>query len=141
MRNLRSWAGPICRLLVLALIFLQYPVGVAKASIISTERLLEATEATDVRQDRKRVLDFIAREDVRAKLVSYGVDPAEAQERVKALSGREIKMVAAEMDNLPAGQDGLGTVAAVILLVFLVLLVTDLLGATDVFPFVKKVRN
>jgi hypothetical protein len=45
------------------------------------------------------------------------------------------------MDNLPAGQDGFGTVAAVILLVFLVLLVTDLLGATDVFPFVKKVRN
>jgi hypothetical protein len=138
MRNLRSWAGPICRLLVLALIFLQFPVGVAKASMVSTERLLEAT---DVRQDRKRVLDFMAREDVRAKLVSYGVDPAEAQERVKALSGREIKMVAAEMDNLPAGQDGFGTVAAVILLVFLVLLVTDLLGATDVFPFVKKVRN
>ena len=141
MRNLRSWAGPICRLLVLALIFLQFPVGVAKASMVSTERLLEATEASEVRKDRKRVLDFMAREDVRAKLVSYGVDPAEAQERVKALSGREIKMVAAEMDNLPAGQDGLGTVAAVILLVFLVLLVTDLLGATDVFPFVKKVRN
>lgn len=138
MKNLRSWAGPICRLLVLALIFLQFPVGVAKASMISTERLLEATE---VRQDRQRVLEFMARKDVRAKLVSYGVDPAEAQERVKALSSKEIKMVVAEIDNLPAGQGDLGTIAVVILLIFLVLLVTDMVGATDVFPFVKKIRN
>ncbi len=141
MRSLRSWAGPICQLLVLALIFLQFPAGVAKASLISTERLLEATEATDVRQDRQRVLDFMARKDVRAKLVSYGVDPAEAQERVKALSAKEIKMVAAEMDSLPAGQGSLGTVVVVILIVFLVLLATDMAGATDVFPFVKKVSN
>lgn len=138
MRNLRCWAGPICRLLVLTLVVLQFPVGMAKASMISTERLMEAT---DVRQERQRVLVFMARKEVRDKMVSYGVGPNEARARVKALSDREIKMVAAEIDNLPAGQDGLGTVVAVILLIFLVLLVTDLLGATDVFPFVKKVRN
>ena len=138
MRNLRCWAGPICRLLVLTLVVLQFPVGMAKASMISTERLMEATE---VRQERQRVLAFMARKEVRDKMVSYGVDPNEARARVKALSDREIKMVAAEIDNLPAGRDGFGTVVAVILLVFLVLLVTDLLGATDVFPFVKKVRN
>ncbi len=141
MRNLRSWAGPICRLLVLALIFLQFPVGVAKASMISTERFLEAAEASEVRQDRQRVHDFMARKDIQAKLVSYGIDPAEAQERVEALSGREIKMVAVEMDNLPAGQGDVGTVLVVLLIVFLVLLATDMAGATDVFPFVKKIRN
>ncbi len=138
MRKLRTWAGPICHLMVLTLIFLQFPVGLAKASIISTERILEAKGA---QKERKRVLAFMARKEVRAKMVSYGVDPKEATARVKALSDKEIKMVAAKIDSLPAGQDGAGTVLAVILIAFLVLLATDLMGATDVFPFVKKVRN
>jgi hypothetical protein len=41
------------------------------------------------------------------------------------------------MDKLPAGGDGLGILVGAALIVFLVLLFTDIAGYTDVFPFVK----
>jgi hypothetical protein len=124
--------------LVFILLVLQFPVGVARASMVSTERLLATSET---RQERKRILTFLAREDVEAKLVALGVAPAEARERVKALSDAEARQAAAQIDQLPAGQGAAGTIAVVILIGFLVLLFTDLIGATDVFPFVKKTRK
>lgn len=138
MTKLRNSAKPVCVFLVLTLIFFQFPMGIAKASIISTEQILDTTSS---KENRQRVLAFLARQDVRDKLVSLGVEPAEAAARINALSDREINMVAAEMDNLPAGQGAVGTILGVILIVFLVLLVTDMIGATNVFPFVKKVRT
>jgi hypothetical protein len=44
------------------------------------------------------------------------------------------------LDELPAGEGAgaIGVIVGAILIIFLVLLVTDLLGLTDVFPFVKK---
>ena len=46
--------------------------------MVSTERLLGTSET---QQGRKRVLTFLAREDVEAKLVSLDIDPAEARAR------------------------------------------------------------
>ena len=53
-------------------------------------------------------------------------------------SDEEIRQIAGHMDELPAGEGGLGVVVGAILIIFLVLLITDILGVTDVFPFVKK---
>jgi hypothetical protein len=44
------------------------------------------------------------------------------------------------MDQLPAGGDGIGTIVGAAVLVFLILLITDILGFTHVFPFVKSQR-
>jgi hypothetical protein len=46
--------------------------------------------------------------------------------------------LAQKLDQLPAGGDGLGVVIGAALVVFIVLLITDILGYTDVFTFVKK---
>jgi hypothetical protein len=72
--------------------------------------------------------------------VALGVDPAEARARVAALTDDELAQVAGRLDALPAGGDGLGVVLGVGLVVFLVLLVTDILGYTRVFPFVRHPR-
>ena len=138
MKKFRNGAKPLCSMLVLILIVLQFPVGVAKASIISTEQIIERTST---KEKRERILALLARKEVRKKLISLGVEPEEAAARIKALSNQEITRVAAEIDKLPAGQGAVGTIVGAILIVFLVLLVTDLIGATDVFPFVKKARN
>jgi hypothetical protein len=47
-----------------------------------------------------------------------------------------------DIQNGPLGRAGGVTswVVGAILIIFLVLLITDLLGLTDVFPFVKKSR-
>jgi hypothetical protein len=47
-------------------------------------------------------------------------------------------MVSKHIENMPAGGDTVGIVVVTLLVVFIVLLITDLVGLTHVFPFVKK---
>ena len=46
--------------------------------------------------------------------------------------------MADQIERLPAGGSAIGVIIGAALIVFLVLLATDILGYTDVFPFVKK---
>jgi hypothetical protein len=66
-----------------------------------------------------------------------GVDKSEAQARVAALTDAEAASMANQIDSMPAGGDILG----VLLFVFVLLLVTDILGLTKVFPFTRSVRR
>ena len=111
------------------------PIGIANAGLIPTERIVEHEAAAG---DRARVIDFLAREDVRAQMIELGVDPAAAVTRVAGLSDTEIRDIAGRIDRLPAGQDFFGAILGTALIIFLVLLVTDILGMTDVFPFVRR---
>ena len=88
--------------------------------------------------DRDRIAAALEREDVRAQLAAQGVSQAQAQARVAALTDAEAAQLAGAVDSLPAGGvDVLG----VALVVFLVLLLTDILGYTKIFPFTKPARN
>ena len=111
------------------------PIGVANAGLISTEQVVEREAAAE---DRARIFDFLARQDVRAQLTEFGVDPAMAEARVAGLSDAEIRGVAGRIDQLPAGQDVFGAILSTALVIFVVLLITDILGLTDVFPFVRR---
>lgn len=111
------------------------PIGVVKAGLITTDQVLAETTAKD---DQARLEQFLSRDDVRQQMVMLGVDPAEAEGRVASLSDAEIAQIAGRLDELPAGESAVGAVVGAAVLVFLVLLLTDLLGLTDVFPFVKK---
>jgi hypothetical protein len=73
---------------------------------------------------------------VRQALVTQGVDPDAARERANALTDVEVADLAGRVATAPAGGDVLG----VVLTVFLILLVTDLLGWTKVFPFTRTIR-
>lgn len=105
----------------------------AQAGMIAPSTYAQQGAAADPHQQLR---DFLARDEVRAELVKLGVDPAAAQARVDALSADEAAIAAERMPALPAGGDG-GVIGAIVF-IFLVLLVTDLLGLTDVYPFVKK---
>lgn len=101
----------------------------ALAGIVGTDTVVAGAE-------RERVASVLERSEVRVRLQALGVDPAHARARVAALSDAEAAQLAAQMDELPAGGDLLG--AAV--LVFLVLLATDIMGYTKVFPFTRSSR-
>jgi hypothetical protein len=88
--------------------------------------------------DRDRISAVLEREDVRAQLAARGVSPEQARARVAALSDAEAAELAARIDELPAG--GIGVLGAA-LVVFLVLLLTDILGYTKIFPFTRPARN
>lgn len=84
-----------------------------------------------------RIAALIMREDVQHQLQAGGVDPNEALARVATLSDIEIRQIAARIDSMPAGQGVAEALISALLIVFIVLLVTDIVGITDVFPFVK----
>ena len=87
--------------------------------------------------DRGRVERLLERADVQSRLQALGVDPSEVRARVAALSDDELATLAARIDTLPAG--GADIIGA-LLLVFIVLLITDIFGLTKVFPFTKPIR-
>lgn len=89
---------------------------------------------------RARINAFLAREAVQDILKAQGIDPREAERRVAGLSDDEAIDAARKLDRLPAGGSTVGIIVVASLVVFFVLLVTDLLGLTNVFPFVKKHR-
>lgn len=101
-----------------------------------------STSAAVAPDNRARIAAALERADVRAGLAAYGVDAKEIKARVAALSDEEAAQVAGKLDALPAGGDaGLGAVVGAAVLVFLVLLLTDILGLTHVFPFTKPIHR
>ena len=87
---------------------------------------------------RARVLTVLERSDVQAQLQANGVSPADVKARVAAMSDDEVAQIAGQIDSLPAG----GTdVLGFILVVFIILLITDILGFTKIFPFTKSVKK
>ncbi len=94
--------------------------------------------ATHEALDRERIANLVDRADVQSQLQAYGVNPAEVKARVAALSDAEVAELAARIEELPAG--GVSILGAV-LIVFLVLLLTDILGYTKVFPFTRSIKK
>jgi uncharacterized small protein (DUF1192 family) len=90
---------------------------------------------------RARLNSLLERRDLQAKLESYGVSVADVKARVAALSDDEAAQLASQIDNAPAGGDAAGALIGAALIVFLVLLLTDILGYTHVFPFTKNMRR
>lgn len=122
--------------LVLSLCFLNATmIQSAQAALISTEEVARVASAEPAQAGRDRLAAALARDDVRAEMLRQGLDPAVAGERIAALTDEEAARLADHIDSAPAG----GIIGA-ILLVFFVLLVTDILGFTKVFPFTRSVR-
>jgi hypothetical protein len=133
MKLLRRLTKPVSHLVVLGLLALSLHLPAAHAGMVGTEAVVNAAQA---QQDRERLHSALSRDDVQAQLLARGVDPAQVQARVDSLTDEEMQTLATNMDQLPAG----GSVVGALVLIFLVLLVTDLLGLTNVFPFVKHNR-
>ncbi len=115
-----------------------FPTSFAQAAVVSTETLYGEMDQSLPSQDanRARIQALLQREDVQNGLRAQGVDPKEAAQRVAALTNAEVKTVADTIDQLPAGGDLLG----VLVFIFVVLLITDILGLTRVYPFVVHHR-
>jgi hypothetical protein len=102
----------------------------ARAVMLATDSALGTAQ-------HQRVEQVLERADVQARLQAYGVSAADIKARVAALSDQEAADLAARIDSLPAGGDG---IIGAIVLIFLVLLLTDILGFTHIFPFTKPIK-
>lgn len=111
---------------------------VAVAETLSIEDVVTQNTANDA---RATVLSYLDRDDVRREFLNRGVPADEVRARFAALSDDEAVQLAKTIHDAPAGGDGVGIVVSAILIVFLVLLFTDILGLTKVFPFTRSVRR
>jgi hypothetical protein len=116
--------------LIQAMLCLFLPTSPAVAGWIPTRNAAEGHKA--------RLVSIIDREEISLAFQELGIDPAEARRRVGSLTEAEARLAVERLDSMPAGGSAVGAIVGAAVLVFLVLLITDLLGYTDVFPFVKK---
>jgi len=136
MKRIYRVAKPLSIFLAIWVFMISGP-SQAMAALVGTERVFDAER---VQNARELIHGLMAREDIQAALVREGIDPGEAQARAESLSDAEAVRLASAIETLPAGGSSLGLIVGAILLVFIVLLITDIMGYTDVFPFTKKHR-
>jgi hypothetical protein len=134
MKNIRMLLKPVGLVLAVFFFLISGPCQSAMAAMIETESVVNTDRAQNAREYLKSLL---AREEVKSALVSQGIDPLEAENRLNSLTDEEATRVADQLQALPAGGGFFTTLLIVALIVFLVLLVTDITGYTDIFPFVK----
>lgn len=123
------------RVVMLSMLAMGLPMQSAFAVMVDTNQAVSHELAG---QDRAKISAFLDRADVLAQLQKQGVTANEAKARVYALTDDEAHNIAGKLDKLPAGGDG---VLGVLLTIFIVLLITDILGFTKVFPFTHSINK
>lgn len=102
------------------------------AEMVETRAML-STEAPKANID-----SFLARSDVQQKLAALGVDEATIKDRMASLTNDEIAQISQKIDEMPAGGDA--GIIGVLVFIFVLLLITDILGLTKVYSFTRSVR-
>lgn len=130
---MRAITGKACSVWMTAFIFMvglfaQTSALAAPASgMVSTQQLLHEVQ---LQHQRSAVSAFLDRTEVQSQLIARGVDVADAQARVASLGAAELGSLAAQIDELPAGE---GLLEAVLFLLVIFMLL-DIAGVTDIFP-------
>ena len=134
MKIIRKKIGFISLFMATIMLLIATPYQPLFAAMVTTEATIYEMDAQEARVHLKTL---ISRNDIKNALTSQGIDPEEAKVRVDSLSDSEAIEVADRIEQLPAGSGAFGAIIGAALIVFLVLLLTDILGYTDVFPFVR----
>lgn len=116
--------------LVLLVSLLSFTVAPTQAAMIGTQQMLAAETATEQRAELETLLQ---RDEVKSQLSEMGVSTAMVEQRVAAMTDEEVAQLTSELEAMPAGSGLLG--AAVV--IFVVFVITDAIGATDIFTFVR----
>ena len=121
--------------LVIMMVMLTAPCQSVLAAMVGTEATLAITaDGQNARNTIKTILD---REDAQAVLKAQGIDPLEAMARVDSLTDTEARRIADQIEELPGGGGFFVTFLIVVGVIVLILAITDALGYTNVFTFVR----
>ncbi len=102
------------------------------AEMVDTREMLHQSAKVDVN-------GFLAKKEVEDKLAALGVDKNALKDRISSLTSDEIAQINAKIDQMPAGGDA-GAIVGVLAFIFVLLVVTDILGLTKVFTFTRSIR-
>ena len=119
--------------LFLSLSLISVSLGNVQAAVVSNDEVILKTQQVE---DKAALLQAVQREEVQQQLSSMGVSAADIESRINQMTHEEVAQLNLQMAELPAGEGVLGT----IVLIFIVFVITDVIGATDIFPFIHPVN-
>lgn len=128
MRRIKRVHRSVSVLMTLLLVLISVPAKSVFAAMVGTQALLINP---DTQNARNHIRAFLERREVQSVLTARGIDPDEAQLRVDSLSDAEVRQIADQINQLPAGGDFGSTLVYIAIIVLLVLLTMELLGYTD----------
>ena len=137
MNVFRRTLKPVSISLAVVMFLIGAPVHSVLAAMIGTETVMDSARGQEAREYLHQLL---ARKNVQDAFIAQGIDPIEAKARIDSLSDDEVIRVADQIDQLPAGGGAVEFLLITILVGFIVLVILDLTGVTDVFPFIKSQR-
>ncbi len=108
-------------------------VSGANAALVSTSDMLVEHQQFE---NTQAVRDFVNRDDVKQQMLDLGVSPQDVDSRINSMTASELAQLNADLQNAPAGAGLVG----VVLTIFIVFVITDVIGATDIFPFIRPVN-
>lgn len=125
-------------LLIISIFTFSVQAAESELKMMSTMDIVEEASSAQARQE---LVNIIQTEEAQKELIKLGVDPKEAINRLASLSSSEVKSLTEQIKKAQAGGDfGVGGLIGVAVFIFLVLLITDILGVTKVFPFTRSIR-
>ena len=108
-------------------------VSLGQAAIIDNNQVIHQIEQSN---DKAVLLQTINRIDVQQQLLTMGVNSADLENRINQMTQAEIAQFNQQIDGLPAG----GGIIGIVVLILVVFVITDVIGATNIFPFIHSVN-
>ncbi len=108
-------------------------VSGANAALVSTSDMLVEHQQFE---NTQAVRDFVNRDDVKQQMLDLGVSPQDVDSRINSMTATELAQLNANLQHAPAGAGVVG----IVLTIFIVFVITDVIGATDIFPFIRPVN-
>jgi predicted PurR-regulated permease PerM len=118
---------------LLSLLLALMPMLPAQAAMIGNEQIINQSQS---QQTRGSLQQLFEQDTARQQLQAWGVNPEQIQNRIDSLTDSELARINQQVDTLDAG----GNVLGILLIIFIVFVITDVLGATDIFPFIHPVN-
>ncbi len=129
---MRYTTRPMAWLLCAMLAFM--PILPAQAAMIGTGEIVNPAQSG---LPNERLQQFLDRDATRQQLQDWGVSADWVETRLNSLTDAELARIHGEIDSLDAGGS---SILGVLLIIFIVFVITDVIGATDIFPFIHPVK-
>jgi len=123
-----------CISILLSITLMSMSFSSAQAAMISNDLVINHVQHSSATTE---LLQTINRADVKEQLLNMGVKAEDIESRIKLMTDEEIAQLNQQINELPAGGSSL---LGILLIVFIVFVITDVIGATDIFPFIKPVN-
>lgn len=120
---------------ILSIFLINMSFGTANAGMLGNAAIVAQSEQT---VEREALLGQLRRAEVREQLLAMGVKPEAVESRVRQLSDAEVTQLSQQIADAPAGSS---SIIGILVLLFVLFVITDALGATDIFPFVHSVNR